>query len=174
MKGALRAYEAKRQELTAGATDNGGDPEEMVAQAHKYVMLQAIDQLWVRHLTDLDMLREGIGLQAIRQRDPLVEYKIEGFRMWEALQEEISGFTVRNIFRIALVRQQAQQVSNIREGRADIATSAGNGSGKPEPVRASAKEKVGRNDPCWCGRGKKYKHCHYRQDQRDRDLVRNR
>lgn len=159
VKGALRAYEAKVEELT---------PEVMV-QAEKQIMLRAIDDLWVRHLTDLDVLREGIGLQAIRQRDPLVEYKIEGFRMWEALQDEINGIIVRNIYRVALVQRQERQVSNITEGRANITS---NSPGKAEPARATAKDKLGRNDPCWCGSGKKYKHCHYREDQKERALAR--
>ena len=163
MKGALQAYEAKIETITP----------EIMPQVERQIMLDVIDKLWVRHLTDLDVLREGIGLQAIRQRDPLVEYKIEGFHMWEALQEEIGSVIVRNLFHVQLVRQQQQQVTNIREGRADMELSAnGAGAGKPEPVRATAKERLGRNDPCWCGSGKKYKHCHYREDQKERELVR--
>ncbi|MCI0711119.1 MAG: preprotein translocase subunit SecA [Chloroflexi bacterium] len=161
LKGALRAYEQKVEELTP----------EMMSQAETQIMLRAIDDLWVRHLTDLDVLREGIGLQAIRQRDPLVEYKIEAFHMWQALQDELNGIIVRNLYRVQLVQQQERQVSNIREGRAMV-TSNGQTSSKPEPARASVKEKLGRNDPCWCGSGKKYKHCHYREDQKERQLVR--
>jgi preprotein translocase subunit SecA len=161
LKGALRAYDQKIEELTP----------EMMAQAETQIMLKAIDDLWVRHLTDLDVLREGIGLKAIQQRDPLVEYKIEAFKMWEALQDELNGIIVRNLYRVQLVQRQERQVSNIREGRARMATN-GKTPSKPEPARASAKEKLGRNDPCWCGSGKKYKHCHYREDQKERQLAR--
>jgi preprotein translocase subunit SecA len=162
VKGALQAYERKMAEL--------GGPETM-AEVERQVTLQAMDSLWVRHLTDLDVLREGIGLQAIRQRDPLVEYKIEGFRMWQELNEEIQSTIVRNIYRIELARQQEQRVANVREAQSVEETTTNAAKSAPEPVRASAKEKLGRNDPCWCGSGKKYKLCHYRQDQMERQPV---
>ncbi len=164
LKGALQAYDNKTEEL--------GGPENM-AQIERQVILQAMDSLWVRHLTDLDVLREGIGLQAIRQRDPLVEYKIEGFRMWQDLQVEIQSTLVRNIFRVEMSRRQEQKVSNVREGgqpMADAATVRTNApTAAPEPARIA--NRPGRNDPCWCGSGKKYKHCHYESDQQDRQPV---
>jgi preprotein translocase subunit SecA len=163
VKGALEAYDAKIEEL-------GG--EEVMTDAEKQITLQTIDRLWQRHLTDLDVLREGIGLQAIRQRDPVVEYKISAYNMWEELQDEIQSTIVRNIYRIALVKQQQPQVSNIQERQQMIASGGGNGKSKPEPARATSKSKIGRNDPCWCGSGKKYKHCHYRQDVEERQLAR--
>lgn len=161
VKGALEAYEAKIQEL--GGSDK-------MALAEREITLQVMDELWVRHLTDLSVLREGIGLQGLRGRDPLVEYKIEGFQMYQALQEEIQSRIVRLMYRIQLAQQQAQQVQNIRA----VHPTVGNGSGapeKPEPVRSTAKDKLGRNDPCWCGSGKKYKHCHLRQDQEEHEQL---
>ncbi len=164
IKGALQAYEA--------VMENIGGPEKM-ARIERHALLYAIDNLWVRHLTDLDVLREGIGLQAIRQRDPLVEYKIEAFNMWEAMQQEIQSLAVRNIYRAAVLEHQ-RQLTNIRESRPAMEGNGGQAktSGKPEPVRATAKEKLGRNEPCWCGSGKKYKQCHYRQDQKERRVSR--
>ena len=155
IKGAIDVYET-------GMADIGGT--ETMAQIEKRTLLLSIDNLWVRHLTDLDVLREGIGLQALRQRDPLVEYKIEAFNMWEAMQAEIRQVAVRNIYLTALrvKEQQQQQISNIRESFANA--TANSGKGKREPIR-NAQAKIGRNDPCWCGSGKKYKHCHYRSDQ---------
>ncbi|MBZ0305430.1 MAG: SEC-C domain-containing protein, partial [Anaerolineae bacterium] len=160
VKGALEAYTAKMQEL-------GG--VEIMEKAEREITLQVMDELWVRHLTDLSVLREGIGLQGIRGRDPLVEYKIEGFQMYQALQEEIQSRIVRLMYRIQIAQQQAQQVQNIRAEH----PASGNGSTreKPEPVRASAKDKIGRNDLCWCGSGKKYKHCHLKQDQEEREQL---
>lgn len=164
VKGALMVYESNIKEL--------GGSEQMGA-IEKYAILRAIDDLWVRHLTDLDVLREGIGLQAIRQRDPLVEYKIEAYNMWEGMQAEIQSLAVRNIYRAAFIQQQQRQITNIQESQPTITTNNGAPS-KPEPVRASAKEKIGRNDECWCGSGKKYKSCHYREDQGDRQITRDR
>ena len=141
--------------------------EHMMKWAERMVMIGAIDHHWRRHLTDLDVLREGIGLMAVAQRDPLVEYKREAFDMWEALQDEIKLQAARNIFRVQPPNQQAvmrqlinapTRVQAVRPGAA--ATS------KPEPVRKTAKAALGRNDPCWCGSGKKYKNCHLKSDER--------
>ena len=104
--------------------------------------------------------------QAIRQRDPLVEYKIEAFNMWEHMQQEIRRVAIHNIYRTAIAEHQ-RQISNIQEGRRVITNAA---QSKPEPVRASAKSKIGRNDDCWCGSGKKYKKCHYRADMEEKAL----
>jgi preprotein translocase subunit SecA len=153
MEGVQRVYEAKQAELG----------EHMLA-AEKLVVLDAVDTFWRRHLTDLDILREGIGLMAVAQRDPLVEYKREAYSIWQTLQDQIQIKAVQSIFQIRLREQlPLSQVQNIRVGRGD-----GAGTEAPEPVRATAKERLGRNDPCWCGSGKKYKSCHYRTDQAER------
>lgn len=164
LKGALLAYQKVMGQI---------DDSEKMAAIEKTRLLLAIDQLWVRHLTDLDVLREGIGLQAIRQRDPLVEYKIEAFGMWEEMQAEIQNLAVRNIYLAAMVEHQ-RQLSNIRESRPAITGTSGGTAApeKPEPARASSKDKLGPNDPCWCGSGKKYKKCHYREDVGEKQLQR--
>ncbi len=151
--GAYEAYDAKEAELGP-----------VMREAERRAMLEAIDNFWVRHLTDLDILREGIGLMAVAQRDPLVEYKREAFAMWQALQDQIQRRAVWNIFRVRV--QQAEpmplprrQMRLSRGGEAAVA---------PEPVRATEKDRLGRNDPCWCGSGKKYKHCHLHEDQQAR------
>ena len=137
--------------------------QDLMLRAERLVMLNSIDMHWRRHLTDLDVLREGIGLMAIAQRDPLVEYKREAFEMWQTLQEEIRAHAVRSIFRVQvnspqpLLRRPIQNIQAIRPGAVTES--------KPEPVRKTAKESIGRNDPCWCGSGKKYKNCHLRQDR---------
>ena len=147
------AYDRKTQELG----------EDLMHRAERLVMLNSIDMHWRRHLTDLDVLREGIGLVAIAQRDPLVEYKREAYEMFQVLQQEIHTNAVRSIFRVQvntpppMLRPRVQNLQTIRPGA--VANS------KPEPVRKTAKASLGRNDPCWCGSGKKYKHCHYREDR---------
>jgi preprotein translocase subunit SecA len=180
--GLHEAYERKTNELTTP----------IMQRAERIIMLNAIDSHWRRHLTDLDILREGIGLMAIAQRDPLVEYKREAFGMWEELQEQIKTTAARNILRVQIsapqsaVRRAAptlQQLSQAPQAQA-VRPSVGAAS----PVRAAAPaaprgqasvggqtaEKtaparkvtnIGRNDPCWCGSGKKYKHCHLKSDQ---------
>jgi len=159
LKGALLAYE-KQIEALGGV--------EQAARIARDIYLSIIDEFWVRHLTDLAVLREGIGLQSIRQRDPLVEYQIEGFQMYNAMQEEIKARMARMIYHVELARREAQQVQNVR---AQHPSAAAGGSATPEPARASTKDRLGRNDPCWCGSGKKYKHCHYRSDQEERQTV---
>ena len=140
---------------------------EIMPRAEKLVMLNAIDQYWRRHLTDLDILREGIGLMAIAQRDPLVEYKRSAFEMWRGLQGEIKRQAARDIFRVQVNVAQPQP-RRVQAVRPQVTTSVGSTAvSKPEPARKTAKERLGRNDPCWCGSGKKYKNCHLRQDRQE-------
>ncbi|MCB9176617.1 MAG: preprotein translocase subunit SecA [Caldilineae bacterium] len=147
--------------------------ESVMHQLERTVMLRTIDQWWVRHLTALDELRTGIGLRAAGQQDPLVTFKREGFGMFKQLLEGIGGDIARGVMLAEPVQSQA--VPNRQERRLERAT-AGRGSladvgarstarpvaQAPEPVRTG--DKVGRNDPCPCGSGKKYKQCHMKED----------
>jgi len=116
-------------------------------------MLGVIDNLWIRHLTDLDNLREGIGLRAYGQQDPLVAYKKEAHEMYQDLLTAIQHDIVQRIFWPVEVR--IQRPRPMREMRTDQSRKA-----TRQPVKAV--DKVGRNDPCPCGSGKKYKYCHGR------------
>ncbi len=122
-------------------------------QAERISMLRAVDSLWVRHLTDLDMLREGIGLRAYGQQDPLVAYKKEAFEMYEVLLDNVRDSIVHSIYRVQVAPPQPPPRRALRTSRDGQAT---------RPVRTAAIDHVGRNDPCPCGSGKKYKHCHGR------------
>jgi preprotein translocase subunit SecA len=129
------------------------------------LMLRAVDRLWIRHLTDLDVLREGIGLRAYGQQNPLVAYKKEAHEMYQGLLVNIQEHIVNNLFRVPVSaapqpRPQRQLVANLRDTVGQ--------DGRQRPQKSTTKEKTGRNDPCWCGSGKKYKHCHWRQDQSGR------
>jgi preprotein translocase subunit SecA len=137
----------------------------------RLVLLRVIDSLWVEHLTAIDDMRRGIGLRAYSQREPLQEFKIEGYRMFDELKSAIRHDVTHTIFRVTLTQQPAQRpiARSMTEGRAPLAGTSplaagaqpgGNGRGRQsrEPVRSGPK--VGRNDPCWCGSGKKYKKCH--------------
>ncbi len=129
------------------------------------LMLRTVDRLWIRHLTDLDVLREGIGLRAYGQQNPLVAFKKEAHEMYQGLLAGIQEAIASNLFRVPAVatpqpHPQRQLVTNLQDGATQ--------DGRVRPVKASVKERTGRNDPCWCGSGKKYKHCHWRQDQAGR------
>lgn len=148
---AQTAYENKVVEI--------GD---IMPRAERFVMLRALDMHWQRHLTDLDILREGIGLMAIAQRDPLVEYKREAFVMFGQMRDQIDRQAVQDIFRVQVNRVQ-QPVRRQMHAYRPNADGAASEPTKAEPARNV--RKIGRNDPCWCGSGKKYKHCHYKQDR---------
>jgi preprotein translocase subunit SecA len=110
-------------------------------------MLRVIDEKWMDHIDAMDQLREGINLRAYGQRDPLIEYKFEAFDAYQIMEESIKEDVTRYLFRIRLVSQPQERtmVAN-REDE-----------GPRQPVKAD--KKVGRNDPCPCGSGKKYKKC---------------
>ena len=157
-------YERKRTEA--------GDPQ--IGVLERLVLLRVIDTLWVEHLTAVDDMRRGIGLRAYSQREPLNEFKIEAYRMFDELKSTIRHDVTHTIFRVSLQQQPVQQrpmARNVTEGRAAVegtqpvqaSGGAGNGQGNGggvarEPARTGPK--VGRNEPCWCGSGKKYKKCH--------------
>jgi preprotein translocase subunit SecA len=108
--------------------------------AERLVMLRVLDQLWVEHLTAMDHLRLGIGLRAAGQEQPLVVYKREGHAYFEALLASIQHDVVHNIYHVGMSKEAPKKK-------------------EPVPVAKKAGQKVGRNDPCPCGSGKKYKHC---------------
>jgi preprotein translocase subunit SecA len=156
-------YERKRSEVG-----------EQIGVLERLVLLRVIDSLWVEHLTAVDDMRRGIGLRAYSQREPLNEFKIEAYKMFDELKATIRHDVTHTIFRVSLQQQPAQPrppVRNLVEGRAAVAgatgsaagaatataVAAGNGNGA-SPARSGPK--IGRNDPCWCGSGKKYKKCH--------------
>jgi preprotein translocase subunit SecA len=153
IEAAHEAYNKKEQDV-------GSD---IMKRLERFVMLDAIDAHWRRHLTDLDVLREGIGLVSIAQRDPLVEYKREAFGMYQELQEQIQRQAVRNIFRVQVNTRQPVAPRPVVQAQAVTASAGATAPAKPETVRKT--NKLGRNDPCWCGSGKKYKDCHWKQDR---------
>jgi len=131
--------------------------EETMRTIERRVLLSVIDKLWVDHLTAMDELRAGVGLQAYGQRDPLVVYKTEGFRMFEQLQRNIQHDLVRSIFRVKpIITQQPVQT---RLTEQETTTNAPQDAERSTTVRRQGR-KVRPNEPCPCGSGRKYKHCH--------------
>ena len=149
---------------------------EMMARLERFAMLSVIDHKWKEHLREMDDLKEGIGLRAYGQKDPLVEYKGEAFKLFMDLLEQIRTEVVSFAFKFfpqapdevqQRRRQAAGRVTESKQSAINLGYKASSSAqaqasrgGKAQPVKVG--EKVGRNDPCPCGSGKKYKHCHGR------------
>jgi len=138
-------YEQREQEM---GTDN-------MRMLERLLMLRTIDSLWVEHLTEMDYMRQGIGLQAYAQRDPLVAYKREGAAQFQSLLDTIRRSVVHTIFHVNLTKEPASR--QVSRGMAQVTT--GHGGNGNRPRQKVSGKKIGRNDPCPCGSGKKYKHC---------------
>ena len=140
---AVKLYEAKEAEF----------PEpEAIRELERVVLLKVIDRKWMDHIDDMDQLRQGVGLQAYGQRDPLVEYKMSGYEMFDEMTQNIREETVRLLFHIKI----EQKVE--REQQAKITGTNKDDSLPKGPVKRE-NAKVYPNDPCPCGSGKKYKNC---------------
>lgn len=136
---------------------------EIMRQIERFVMLSVIDNLWTDHLDAIENLRQGIGLRGYGQRDPLVEYKNEAFSMFEHLMNEIDDEIVHRIYKIQvqhapIVSPLPQIIVNTPESEVSAKQ---NGKVKKQINKTDDKKKLGRNDPCPCGSGKKWKKCHY-------------
>jgi len=158
-------------------------PEEIWPQLQRWAYLRTIDEHWKEHLYELDSVKEGIGLQAYGQKDPLIMYKQEAYRLFAGLLEVINQDTLKILFRTQVESSRPTPTAQLRparmnlqhassenmgfQGAADPRNPAARGSaarqasdrGKAQPVRRD-QPKIGRNEPCPCGSGKKYKHCH--------------
>ncbi|BCX14666.1 MAG: protein translocase subunit SecA [Patescibacteria group bacterium] len=156
----LDIYEARRKQY--------GD--EISNQIDKFAYLSSIDHFWVEHIDYLDSLRENVRLQAYAQKDPLVEFKNEAYNSFENLLERIDDELARRIFRIG-VAERPQEIpidqAQTNVDRSDaMGLAGGEGilpSNKSSQSQVTHSRKIGRNDPCWCGSGKKWKKCHYPQ-----------
>ena len=141
---ALKLYEAKEAEFP--------EPEH-IRELERIVLLKVIDQKWMDHLDDMEQLKQGIGLMAYGQKDPAVEYKIQGFEMFGYMIENIKIDTVKTLYHIQVEqnveREEVAEVTGINKDDSD-------GVKKP---KQRVEAKVYPNDPCPCGSGKKYKNC---------------
>jgi preprotein translocase subunit SecA len=147
----VRAFEGR--EAAIGA--------ETYRRLEHVVMLQTIDNLWKDHLLSMDHLKEGIGLRGYAQQNPLLVYKKEGFEMFQTLMDRIEEETLAILFRIQIAAPERMETLQIERSRPQRLTFSGSGGGEP-PRKAPAHrspDKVGRNSPCPCGSGKKYKKC---------------
>ncbi len=142
----IEKYNEKEVELT----------EEQMREFEKVILLRVVDTKWMDHIDQMDQLRQGIHLRAYAQNDPLREYQLEGFNMFEAMiesmEEEVSHYILK-----AQIRQNLEREEVVKETKA---VSGGNGEKEKKRKPFVRKENIGRNDPCPCGSGKKYKNCH--------------
>ena len=146
-----QAYELKEQDVGFA----------QMREMERIVMLRVIDKAWIEQLHNMDTLREGIGLRGIGGRDPLVEYKIEGYAMFQDMMRGVREEVVGMIYKVQFVSKETEEEQPKRK----ISYGAVQ---KSAPVQVESKQiKVGRNDPCPCGSGKKYKKCCFpREDSR--------
>ena len=143
---AVKLYESKEAEFA--------EPEQ-IREVERVILLRVIDSKWMSHIDDMEKLRQTIGLQAYGQRDPLVEYKIAGYDMFNAMTESIEEDTVRAMYHVRVEEKvEREQVAKVTGTNKDDTA-------VKEPVRRMEK-KIYPNDPCPCGSGKKYKNCHGR------------
>ncbi len=151
LEDAERAYKEREAELG----------QELLAELERAVLLTVLDRHWREHLYEMDYLQEGIGLRAIGQRDPLVEYQREAFDMFQGLQETIKREAVAYVFNASV--EVAEQADERRQSAADSGVRLSSASTEDEARAAQGqtrRQKIGRNQPCWCGSGKKFKACH--------------
>ena len=142
LKDAERQYEVRVEEVGA----------DVLGRLARTVVMAIIDNKWREHLAEMDYLRAGIGLRAMGQKDPLVEYQREGFDLFIGLVDAVKTDTIRYLYHVKVVQEQQPSRPRVLQTNAPGITA------KRKPV--SAGDKIGRNAPCPCGSGKKYKHCH--------------
>ncbi len=176
----MRMNREELQQAVDGAVDDRFHPE--MRRMERQVLLQIVDDAWKNHLLTMDHLRSSVGLKGYAQMDPKVEYKREGMRLFETVWESIGERVTDLIFRMESLNDEfvrstwvegqarhddVSQVGSMDQGADTAAQRAAESSSqseiaRPEPVRNNA-PRVGRNDPCPCGSGKKYKACHMRK-----------
>ena len=140
---AVKLYESKEAEFPT---------PEAIRELERVILLKVIDRKWMDHIDDMEQMRQGIGLQAYGQRDPLVEYKMNGYNMFDEMTQNIKEETVRLLFHIKVEQKvEREQVAKVTGTNRDDST--------PKTPVKKANAKIYPNDPCPCGSGKKYKQC---------------
>ena len=133
---------------------------DVMRQIERLVLLRVVDEKWMNHIDDMDQLRQGMHLRSYGQKNPVVEYRFEGYNMFDAMVDAVREDTSKLILTVEMVSEKEQReraAARLRQAEAAMAASA-DAAAKKKPVRTAA-QKIGRNDPCPCGSGKKYKNC---------------
>ncbi len=142
-------YARREEEISALGID--------MRELERSILLRAVDNRWMDHIDAMDQLRDGIGLRAYAQKNPVNEYKMESYDMFEEMSRLIQEDTIRFLFQLKIQKPQE------RKAAVRVTSETGPGStgrNKNQPVKIKPGEKIGRNSPCPCGSGKKYKQCH--------------
>ncbi len=164
VKATEKAYAEKIGQFDADAKEQGvvlpdGSPVTF-ASVERQILLQTVDVNWIEQIDAMDQLRKGIGLRAYGNVDPVISYKQEGFEMFDEMVERIQSNTIAVLLKARFIINRpaapAQAAVPLRENREELTTNSPEGAAKPH---VNAEKKVGRNDPCPCGSGKKYKNC---------------
>ncbi len=142
---ALKIYEKKEEKY--------GD--QLMRELERVILLKTVDRYWMDHIDNMDELRKGIHLRAYAQKDPVVMYRLEGFEMFDQMIASIREDTARLMLTVEIRSQEEPKRVQVMKASA----TSGDGTAEKRPVRKTAAQKVGRNDPCPCGSGKKYKKC---------------
>jgi preprotein translocase subunit SecA len=155
--------EGLREFLLEKATRAYADKEkewgpEVTRDLERMVTLQTVDHFWREHLLSMDQIKEGIGLRSYAQVDPLIEYKREGLSVFQEMIDQIKRETIRMLFRVQVARKEAEELEAAQEQQ-PMYLSHGDGTESAKAQPAKRANKVGRNEPCPCGSGKKYKKC---------------
>ena len=144
------AYDKKEQDVTP----------EIMRELEKFVLLQGVDNQWKDHLLSMDHLKEGIGLRGYGQRDPLKEYQKEGYDLFLDMSQRIKEESVRTLLLVKLAAEEdLEELAPQREQEKVMSRGDGGGDGSRSKTVRRSTEKIGRNSPCPCGSGKKYKKC---------------
>ena len=149
--GVKKLYDAKVCELNSCGE---GSPAGVIM---RYILLNTLDSAWREHLTGMDELRRGIGLRAIGQKDPLVEYQFESYNLFQEMMERVKDSFSEQAFRVRILTEEMKRKREMTMQKQEFSMTDGAQAHDPRKV-----QKVGRNDPCPCGSGKKYKYCHGR------------
>ena len=148
-------YDEKIAQLNADTDSNGGN-------IVRYILLNTLDSAWRQHLLGMDELRRGIGLRAIGQKDPLIEYQFESYNLFTEMMERVKDTFTEQIFRVRVMTERARTERRMQLERPEFSAAHTSTNAPAAPRQPLKVAKVGRNDPCPCGSGKKYKYCHGR------------
>ncbi len=158
LRTALSSFLIDHFEKTFEAVDVAKHP--MIKDAHKWIMLETIDQSWKQHMLNLDHLKEGISLRSWGQKNPLIEYKREAFAMFEDMMRQVRSEVVHNVFHLNVEHFNAQEFERKREREFEELNLLGPEDPQADiEIQQASSDKVGRNEECPCGSGKKYKKC---------------
>ena len=154
-----KLYDAKVSELNSNV-ETDDKPAGVIM---RYILLNTLDAAWREHLTSMDELRRGIGLRAIGQKDPLIEYQFESYNLFQEMMERVKDTFTTQAFRVKILSDEMKRKREMTMEKKEFSLSQSPNQGQAQtPVPVHKLPKVGRNDPCPCGSGKKYKYCHGR------------